>query len=193
MSKLMIAKFFYILAFVAASASASETVSAPETVSANAMPAESNVGDVKAPQWKGGKVTVRDSNDAIIDVYPGYLNNANGLNCVLVQDYDISNAVLNPCPTPGFSVTDQNKALFLTIEVVRGDPGMCLTAPKSGPSGDVLLEPCVPNKKQQSWLYQYNNVKSRMKTPGCLTANGIDKRVTLTKCDGFATHRWALP
>lgn len=178
MSKLLLVKFFYIFGFVATS------------VFANSMPAEGNVSTTVTSQWKGGKVTARDANNAIIDVYPGYLNIAAGRNCILARENDISKADLNECTTPGYTPFNATKEMYLTIEVVPGSPGLCLAAQ----SNEVILEPCVANKETQSWrLLNHETRPNRGGVPVCLTANGLGNEVKLTACQGFAEQRWGLP
>lgn len=157
------------------------------------MPSESNVSDEITSQWKGGKVTARDSNNAIIDVYPGYINVGNGTNCALHDPTNVRKVLLNKCPAPGFTKSNPNDVVFLTIQLVPGNPGLCLADPAQGPAGAVIMEPCVPNDRNQSWRYQYNELRAGHGVGECLTANGLGNELKLTKCEGYASHKWALP
>ncbi|MBH2705895.1 RICIN domain-containing protein [Serratia marcescens] len=116
----------------------------------------------------------------------GSLSIANGRNC-LAENAQGHPALL-PCDTKA-----RAKAVETTVHYITLQSGQCLTDNGNDNPG---VTTCDYQNKNQQWLAlegvkttEVRNVASRK----CLTAAGLNNRVTMATCNGIPAQSWEIP
>ncbi len=116
----------------------------------------------------------------------GSLSIANGRNCL--SENAEGHPVLLPCATRATTKSVDTKVHYITLQ-----SGQCLTDNGSDTPG---VTTCDYQNKNQQWLAiedvkttEVRNVASRK----CLTAAGLNNRVTMATCNGTPAQSWEMP